>query len=193
MRVIIYDNDDQVINNITYEGVKPTKIIAELMGHDVRHSILNCIKEKEKVEQVLVEKGKKCAAGIMIYCTKTKRFLFPFRSNKVSDANKWGVWGGHVEHDENFQDAGVRELKEETGIVTDPDNLEDLCYNKNRDFEYCIFLLKVREEFEPDLNWETDHSTWLSFDHFPFKRLSLGLRRVYESVKCMDLFRKLSE
>ena len=191
MKVIIYDNDGKVINSITYEGVKPTKIIAELMGHDVCHSILNSIENKTEI--VKQGRGKKSAVGVIIYCTKTKKFLFPFRSGKVLDGKTWGVWGGHVDCGENFQNAAVRELEEETGILITSDCLEFLCHKTNRHFEYCVFLLKVKEEFKPTINWETELSEWLSFDQFPFKRLSLGLKRVFESVKCMDMFRELSE
>jgi len=140
---------------------------------------------------------KKAASGVMIFCTKTKRFLFPFRSDKVWDPSTWGVWGGHKEPGENFKNAAARELQEETGIEIDPDHLELLFHNSKRLFivlfEYSVFLLEVEEEFEPDINWETDHSIWLSFDMFPQDNLSVGLKRVYESIKCMEKFRELSK
>jgi len=179
--------------------------------------IIDVVRDGLPPESQVVSKEKKRAAGIMVFCPKTKRFLFPFRSDKVLDGQKWGVWGGHVElcdtfqymdpdfavdvvssnikieRYENFQKAAVRELEEETGLPTSSDNLEFLLHNSNSSFEYCVFLLKVKEEFEPDINWETDHTMWLRFEQFPSDSLSLGLRRIYESGKTMEVLKELSE
>lgn len=38
-------------------------------------------------------------------------------------ANQWGMVGGHVEDDEDFEPAAYRELAEETGVVLPPGTL----------------------------------------------------------------------
>lgn len=48
-------------------------------------------------------------------------------------ANQWGMVGGHVEPEEDFDAAMYREIHEETGIVTGPG---DLVLWQEREFEY---------------------------------------------------------
>ena len=48
-------------------------------------------------------------------------------------ANQWGMVGGHVEPGEDFDTAVHREILEETGIVTGPD---DLVLWQETEFEY---------------------------------------------------------
>lgn len=48
-------------------------------------------------------------------------------------ANQWGMVGGHVEPEEDFDAAMHREIHEETGIVTGPG---DLVLWQEREFEY---------------------------------------------------------
>jgi len=121
------------------------------------------------------------ASGCMVFCPKTKRFLFPFRSAKVWDPKTWGVWGGKVEGGESFQAAAVRELEEESGYVAKDPEIKIMSHIPANDKEYCVFLVIVEDEFEPRINEEHDHATWLSYDMFPKENLSLGLKRVYEN------------
>lgn len=53
-------------------------------------------------------------------------------------ANQWGMVGGHVEGDEDFDAAMVREIEEETGIVL---GLEDLVLWQAMEFEYADGLI----------------------------------------------------
>jgi len=122
----------------------------------------------------------KAASGCMIFCIETGRFLIPHRSNEVWDAYTWGVWGGGVEKGESFVEAATREVFEESGRVVGPSDLERLLQLRTGDFDYCIFLCKVREEFEPKLNWEHDYAQWMDVEDLPIDNLSLGLKRIYE-------------
>lgn len=49
------------------------------------------------------------------------------RRGQMPGAGLWALPGGHVGMDENFQQAAIRELIEETGIAIDPDTLMMAC------------------------------------------------------------------
>ncbi len=63
-------------------------------------------------------------------------------------ANQWGMVGGHVEPDEDFDTAVHRELREETGIVTGPDDLvlwqqQEFVYSDGLRNDYRVYVGRV--------------------------------------------------
>lgn len=63
-------------------------------------------------------------------------------------ANQWGMVGGHVEPDEDFEPAAYRELAEETGIDLPAGALQlwrdaEYTYPDGHRGRYCIFAARV--------------------------------------------------
>jgi 8-oxo-dGTP pyrophosphatase MutT (NUDIX family) len=63
-------------------------------------------------------------------------------------ANQWGMVGGHVEPGEDFDTAVHRELREETGIVTEPGDLvlwqqTQFSYSDGHGGDYRVYAGRV--------------------------------------------------
>ena len=108
------------------------------------------------------------AAGCLLMARSTRRFLLPLRSAEVSDPHVWGVWSGAIDRGESTENAVRRELQEEAALF-EPVKLVPLLVYRDPDrcFKFFNFLGIVDEEFEPELNWETDVAKWFEFDGFP--------------------------
>lgn len=123
----------------------------------------------------------KQGCGALIYCTRTQRYLFLLRDgNKF--ANTWGIVGGKVERNEAVLDALKREIFEELGgEIKDAKVLPIEQYTSdNGAFVYHTFLIKVEEEFIPDLNNEHKGYCWVKLDDYP-KPLHPGVYRTFRS------------
>jgi 8-oxo-dGTP pyrophosphatase MutT (NUDIX family) len=120
-------------------------------------------------------------AGVLVYCTQTKRFLLGFRSKFVNEPNTWGTFGGKIDNDADPKSAARRELEEETGYDGNIDlQLFDVFQSGN--FKFYNFLGKVEEEFKPRLDWENSDAQWFSLDEFP-RNLHFGTKRLLEKLK----------
>ncbi len=62
-------------------------------------------------------------AGVIIF--SSGKILLQLRDNnkKILNPNKWGIFGGGVEKNEDPKDAAIREIKEELGVNINPNNL----------------------------------------------------------------------
>lgn len=85
--------------------------------YDVKSVVdnLNGIIEDVKEEYVL----RKYVETVLCYLERDNKYLMLLRNKKEKDFNK-GKWigvGGHVEYNEQADDAMVREVKEETGVT----------------------------------------------------------------------------
>jgi 8-oxo-dGTP pyrophosphatase MutT (NUDIX family) len=111
----------------------------------------------------------KAGAGLLFWCTTTKRFLIGHRSADVYDPNTWGTFGGKIEPGEEPDKTALREANEEThfrNFITQED-IEgiwpaDVFKDPEAGFEYHNFVLYVKKEFTPVLNWENQAARWVS-------------------------------
>jgi 8-oxo-dGTP pyrophosphatase MutT (NUDIX family) len=92
----------------------------------------------------------------------------------VQEPNTWGVWGGAIDSEEDPEEAAKRELEEEAGYQGDIEMIPLSVFSKNS-FRYYNFLAIIDEEFEPQLNWETQGYKWTSLDNLP-SPLHFGLQ-----------------
>lgn len=62
-------------------------------------------------------------SGILLVDGRGRLLLQERDEHPVIEPDKWGLVGGHVEDDEDFEAAAYRELEEETGIRVAPGGL----------------------------------------------------------------------
>ena len=105
-------------------------------------------------------------AGGLLFCTKTKRYLLLHRSRSVEQPNTWGIAGGAISEGEKPLVAVNREIEEELGMaVHGAPKLIHIF--RSGTFSYFNYLIKVKEEFRPVLNWETQNYGWFLRNNFP--------------------------
>ena len=106
------------------------------------------------------------AAGILLYCKKTNRFLLFLRSDQIQDyPNTWATVGGKVDPTDTnkYKTAAYREMCEETKFCEDIDLRLLYIFRKSK-FTYRTYIGLVDEEFTPELNWENSDAKWISKD-----------------------------
>jgi len=108
------------------------------------------------------------SCGALIYCTATQRYLFLLR-NGGKFANTWGLAGGKLENSESMLVGLVREIREELGgEISGAKVLPIEKYTSdNGKFAYHTFLIKIEEEFVPQLNHEHKGFCWVGLDDHP--------------------------
>jgi 8-oxo-dGTP diphosphatase len=79
-------------------------------------------------------------------------------------AHHFNFPGGEVERDEDPTEAVAHEIKEETGLIVEPSDLE-LCFSKNlpSKLKHMLFIA-TRADITPKIStsWEHDGYTWLT-------------------------------
>ena len=108
-------------------------------------------KLKKSLENFLLSQGRK-GSGCLVVDDKG-RFLL----GKRSDTGMWATPGGHVEEGESFEQAAIRELQEETGIVgKNPTELLQGLYNGYDSKTFLVTSFKGKLKRNPeflDLKW----------------------------------------
>lgn len=137
----------------------------------------------------------KINCGALIYCSKTKRYLFLLR-NHGKFSNTWGIVGGKVEHNETVLQGLQREIGEELGgKINDAKFIPiDQYTSEQKSFFYHTFLIKVEEEFVPELNPEHKGYCWVKLSDHPrplhpgvWRTIQLtSTRRKLETVECLN-------
>lgn len=133
------------------------------------------------------------AAGALIYCSTTHRYLFLLRSNGTH-AGTWGLVGGKVESNETIVKGLTREIAEELGGIIKDARLipiEKFTSDSNK-FEYHTYAIKVTEEFVPELNREHSGYCWVPLDHYP-KPLHPGVWRTFKFSSVIEKIRTLEQ
>ena len=119
--------------------------------------------------------------GAFVFCVNTKRYLFLLR-NKGKNAGTWGIVGGKIEPEESIIDALRREISEELGGSIQHAKILPIekYTGSNQQFIYHTFLIKVEQEFIPDLNEEHIGYCWVPLESLP-KPLHQGIIRICNS------------
>lgn len=102
------------------------------------------------------------AAGCILYAEDTGRYGFQQRSDSVTDPGVWSTWGGGREPGETAQQCVLRELAEESGYQGTVE-LRSLANNGR----YHTFVALVPQEFEPQLNSESQNWCWVNPGQWP--------------------------
>lgn len=129
--------------------------------------------------------------GTFIYSASTKRYLFLLRdTNKYSGT--WGLAGGKIDSGEQILDSLYRELKEELGFDftgTKVIPIEKFT-SDNGNFQYHTFLIPIKEEFIPKLNFEHRGYCWVYLEDHP-KPLHPGVWRTVNFKSVVDKIKTL--
>ena len=100
-------------------------------------------------------------AGILIHY-KEEVLLFK-RSNKVRYNGNWSVPGGHIEMNENAEQAAKRETFEETMIMISGPIDEIGIYDER----FALFSKSLDSKVEPVIDEEHDHWGWFEINNLP--------------------------
>lgn len=97
--------------------------------------------------------------------------------SELHEEGTWTMPGGNIEYGETFEEAGVREAKEETGIDIDKNDLEVICVQTDKnEFAHYISVGMICHKFsgtpvamEPleIVRWE-----WFDINYLPNKIFS---------------------
>jgi 8-oxo-dGTP pyrophosphatase MutT (NUDIX family) len=127
------------------------------------------------------------AGGVLVYCSKTERYLILLRSEWVLEPNTWGIISGKLDDKENVQEAVLREAEEETGHKLG--HLIPSFVFEKPNFKFHNFVSIVDEEFVPELNWENTDYKWVKLNDMP-DNLHFGLKILIEKEDLPKLVQK---
>jgi 8-oxo-dGTP diphosphatase len=119
--------------------------------------------------------GKALLRHVVVDCLviKDNKILLVKRSAKLLEGGKWGIVGGYMERDETIEQAGTREILEETGWQVKDLELLDVWDNPNRatdnrqNVSFIYVCTATEKTGEPD--WESDEQRWFGWDELPIE------------------------
>ena len=132
----------------------------------------------------------KAGAGCLILSAKTKRFLIAKRSRSVQEPHTWNVWGGAIDRGLTPEQAVQNEVHEECGYYGRLNLIPLYVFKHPSGFKYYNFLAIVEDEFEPELNWETEAYEWVEWGDWPYP-LHFGLAGILHNRQSVDTIKKV--
>ncbi len=132
----------------------------------------------------------RAAAGALICARSTSRLLIAHRAEGTLQAGTWGTWGGAVDAGETAVETVARELHEEAGFEGDFDAHPLMVFEHDTGFTYSNFLVVVKDEFDPVLNWETQNFGWFTYGDWP-DPLHFGLDQLLNHEPSLSEIRTL--
>ena len=115
--------------------------------------------------------------GVMVFNDKNQLLLGLRNENEDladSELHEEGTWtmpGGNIEYGETFEEAGAREAYEETGIIINPNDLEVICVqvDKNEHAHYISvgMIAKLFEGTPKVMEQDIVDWKWFDLDNLP--------------------------
>ena len=109
----------------------------------------------------------RAGAGCIMMARSTGRFLIAHRSDEVQEPNTWGTWGGAIDQGLTPQEAVRQEVSQEAGYHGPLKLIPLYVFRHPSGFTYYNYLAVVDDEFDPELNWETQDYDWFTFGRWP--------------------------
>ncbi len=111
----------------------------------------------------------KHAAGTLLICNDTGRFLLVKRGDIGSFPGTWATVGGGIDPGEKPLDAAKREMYEETKINPDDKQIEFKFFERSDELgtDYYLFLGYCDDELDCHLNDENTDWDWFDMENLP--------------------------
>lgn len=90
----------------------------------------------------------KIIPAVLVAVLKDNQVLLAKRNSTAYMDGWYGLPGGHLEDDETLQEGTIRELREEVGLITKPEDLELFHIYQNRNTpgrQYIGFMFRTRK------------------------------------------------
>lgn len=117
-----------------------------------------------------------------IACINDNKLLLLRRGPTANwKAGMYCLPGGKLKSGENLKDGGLRELFEETGIVTYRDNLTPVAIDYENGYQKIVFVTSL-DNRNVTLNWEHDHYIWIGFHEMVLYPLVPGLPTTIKTI-----------
>ncbi len=137
-------------------------------------------------------------AGILPICLKTGRILVAYRSIHVNEPHTFGIFGGAIDadgddHTRTPEQAAREELHEEAGYKGHFDVIPAYVFKTpSGSFTYYNFIGLLDDEFEPELDWETESTKWITLQElYDLKPKHFGLEALIKNSG--DIIRKYAK
>lgn len=131
-------------------------------------------------------------AGVLFFCSSTKKFLLSLRSGNVEQPGTWGIFGGAIDKGESPEEAAVEEVREESGIEINAADLIPLYVFKDKSFQYFNFLYVIDKEFTPTDSWETDGHSWVEYGKWE-SPLHFGVQKLLADPESVQKLKEFAE
>jgi 8-oxo-dGTP pyrophosphatase MutT (NUDIX family) len=110
-----------------------------------------------------------------VACINNNNLLLLRRGSTAKwKAGMYCLPGGKLEKDESLKDGALRELFEETGIVTYRDSLTPVTIDYEVGYSKIVFVTNL-DHRDVTLNWEHDDYIWIGADEMAAYPLVPGL------------------
>jgi 8-oxo-dGTP pyrophosphatase MutT (NUDIX family) len=105
------------------------------------------------------------AAGVLIIAKG--QVLLLQRNGEDNYPFHWGLPAGGIEVGETPMAAAMREAYEEIGLIANKNSLREIAHTTTDVSDFTTFLLPLREQFTPTLNFEHLQYKWADPDDLP--------------------------
>ena len=123
----------------------------------------------------------------IILAKDTGRVLLSHRCAYVQEPETWGAWSATTKESEKPTSAALRVLQEEAGLSQSV-SLHPLFAHEQGALILKNYLAVIEQEFEPDLNWESQGYAWVDLKAMP-QSLHTGLQAVLSDDASMAVIR----
>ena len=129
-----------------------------------------------------------------VYLQKDNKMLFLIRNKKGDLMHESGVYlpiGGHVELGEGIEEAAIREVKEESGIIVHSVDLRGILYIRSQntgDYDVTMFIF-TSDDFDGDpVAGREGTFEWVDLDKIETVNLYEGDRIFFDLMKKHKFF-----